>query len=405
MATRDLSRRRLLQGGAALVGGATVGGAALAVVSRTEPAAAEITHGGVRLPFYGVHQAGVETAQQAHAWFVGLDTIDGVGRGDAARLMRLWTDDAARLTQGTGALADQEHELAAQPARLTITVGVGPTLFTSLRMDDRRPASLRPLPGFPIDKLEPCWDQTDLLLQVAADDLIAVSHAVRVLTRDARSFATVRWVQKGFIRARGTMPAGTTPRNLLGQVDGTANPVPGSDDFARIVWKKDGPSAWHGGTSLVLRRIRFALETWEQLGRADREQVMGRRIADGAPLTGGGERAPLDLDALDHGLPVVPEFAHVRQAHATTPDEVFLRRGYSYDDTAATQADVGLLFAAYMVDIDRQLLPVQRRLAELDLLNRWTTPVGSAVFAILPGCLEGGWLGERLLRDEGEPSE
>jgi dye decolorizing peroxidase len=50
-----------------------------------------------------------------------------------------------------------------------------------------------------------------------------------------------------------------------------------------------------------------------------------------------------------------------------------------------------------MADIDRQFVPVQRRLAELDLLNQWTTPVGSAVFAILPGCAEGGWLGESVL--------
>ena len=46
----------------------------------------------------------------------------------------------------------------------------------------------------------------------------------------------------------------------------------------------------------------------------------------------------------------------------------------------------------------RQFLPVQHRLAELDLLNEWTTPIGSAVFAIPPGCEEGGWIGEQLFR-------
>lgn len=42
-------------------------------------------------------------------------------------------------------------------------------------------------------------------------------------------------------------------------------------------------------------------------------------------------------------------------------------------------------------------MPVQQRLAEKDLLNIWTTPVGSAVFAILPGAREGEILGEALL--------
>ncbi len=40
--------------------------------------------------------------------------------------MKLWTEDAARLTQGRPALADTEPELAAEPSRLTVTVGWGP---------------------------------------------------------------------------------------------------------------------------------------------------------------------------------------------------------------------------------------------------------------------------------------
>ena len=31
------------------------------------------------------------------------------------------------------------------------------------------------------------------------------------------------------------------------------------------------------------------------------------------------------------------------------------------------------------------------------LLNEWTTPIGSAVFAIPPGCVEGGYIGDTLL--------
>jgi dye decolorizing peroxidase len=397
---RSVSRRRLLQGGAALAGGAALGAAAVTVARGDDAAVAEPVHGADTLPFHGVHQAGVETVPQAHAWFVALDLVDGGDRSAAVRLMRLWTDDATRLTQGGGPLADQEPELAARPARLTVTLGFGPSLFASLGLEHRRPPSLRPLPAFAVDRLDPRWGEADLLLHVAADDLVTVSHAVRVLTRDARSLATVRWVQRGFLRARGTEPAGTTPRNLLGQVDGTVNPVAGTADFARAVWIDDGPEALRGGSLLVLRRIRFDLDRWEEIGRSDRELVIGRRIADGAPITGGDERTPVDLEATSDGLSVVPEFAHVRRARARNPDEVFLRRGYSFDDSDAASfpgGDTGLLFCSYQADIDRQFVPVQRRLADLDLLNRWTTPVGSAVFAILPGVREGGWLGESVL--------
>ena len=40
---------------------------------------------------------------------------------------------------------------------------------------------------------------------------------------------------------------------------------------------------------------------------------------------------------------------------------------------------------------------MQQRLDLADLLNEWTTATGSAVFAVMPGFAEGGWLGDTLL--------
>ena len=76
-----------------------------------------------------------------------------------------------------------------------------------------------------------------------------------------------------------------------------------------------------------------------------------------------------------------------------------MRRGWNYDEapTGSAISDSGLLFLSYQADVDRQFVPLQRRLDELDLLNEWTTPIGSAVFAIVPGCAPGGYLGETLL--------
>ena len=279
---------------------------------------------------------------------------------------------------GRGALADQERELAGVPARLTVTVGVGASLFARLGLEAHRPPSLRPLPAFAIDRLDPRWGEADLLLQVGADDLLTVAHAVRVLTRDVRSIATVRWTQRGFGRARGSVPSGETPRNLLGQVDGTVNPQPGTEDFgARGVGDR--------GAGVVARR-HHARRTPHAHGprplgdgsaALDRELVVGRRLADGSPLTGGIERDAVDLEAVDRdGLPVVPEAAHVRAARAQSPDERFLRRGFTYDDTAEPGGDAGLIFCALMADVDRQFVPVQRRIAEADLLNALGHPGG-----------------------------
>ncbi|MFI5541344.1 Dyp-type peroxidase [Nocardia sp. NPDC051900] len=400
MADRDeprparINRRRLLGGGAAAAGVAGVGLGASARTGRREsgPSAREAT-----VPFYGPHQAGIDTLPQSHAAFVAFDLRPGVRRDDLVGLLRIWTGDAARLTEGRPALADTEAELALHPARLTVTVGFGPAVFTAAGLEHRRPSWLRPLPPFAIDRLESAWTGGDLLLQICAEEATTVSHAVRVLCRSVTSLVTVRWVQRGF---RDAAP-GRTPRNLMGQVDGTVNLAPGTPEFARLVWDDGATQPWlRGGTSCVLRRIAMTLDTWDRIDREERELTVGRTIADGAPLTGTGEFDEPDFAAVDaNGIPVIPPSSHIARAHHTHDGERFLRRGYNYDDapTPGATSNSGLLFAAYQRDVDTQFLPVQRRLAEFDALNVWTTPIGSAVFAIPPGVASpGGYLGQPL---------
>jgi dye decolorizing peroxidase len=409
----SLSRRRFLTGGAAAVGGVAAAGAGFAVgrasapVPPPPPPPPADAVGRAVEPFHGPHQAGVATGVQAVGVFVALDLAPGTDRDALVRLMRLWTTDAERLTQGRPTLADTQPELATAPARLTMTVGYGPGVFDAAGLADQRPAWLAPLPPFGIDRLEDRWSGGDLLLHLAGDDPMAVAHAQRMALRSAAAFAGVRWVQSGFVRGAGVAASGTTPRNLMGQVDGTANPPP--EDFDGVVWVGPGTGApaWlQGGTGMVLRRIRMLLDTWDALDRGQREQVIGRRLDTGAPLTGTAERDPPDFEAVGpDGLLVIPEFAHIRLANATSsaPDAPtgtrILRRPFSYDDGVLPDGspDVGLLFAAYAADIGAQFVPIQQRLAEQDLLNTWTTPVGSAVFALPPGTEPGGWIGEPLL--------
>lgn len=387
-------RRGLLVGsGLAVAGlGAGIAGTHAAEAIRSTTTAPAL------VPFHGDHQAGVETPIQAHGVFAAFDLRDGVGREAARRLLVLLTDDADRLMRAEPAIADQEPELATTPARLTVTVGFGPGWFTALGLDDHRPTGFAELPGFDIDRLEKRWSGGDLLLQVAADDPTVLSHAVRHLSKTVRSFAAPRWMQRGFTTPM-TAPDSATPRNLFGQVDGTVNPMSGTDDFAGVVWS-DEPGWFTGGTTLVLRRIAMQLDTWDELDVVDKELSVGRRLSDGSPLTGTREDDPVDLAATDSsGLPVIPRFAHAARAAARREDERFLRRSYNYDDGLGEgRADVGLLFAAYQADLTRQFLPVQQRLAAEDMLNTWTVPIGSAVFALPPGCAPGGFLADGLIK-------
>ncbi|MFG1922568.1 Dyp-type peroxidase [Cryptosporangium sp. NPDC048952] len=386
-----MSRRGLLTGGAAAVGGALVGAASATAVTASstdpQPAAdpAPADYGSQTVPFHGARQAGIDTPPQAFASFLGLTLKPGTDRKALGRMLRLLTDDVARLTQGRPALGDTEADLALTPARLTVTFGFGPGLYTAAGL----PPAVTTLPKFGIDRLEPRWTGGDLLLQICADDPTTVAHAQRMLIKDARPFGAIRWVQRGFRRGRGVEADGATHRNLMGQLDGTVNPKP------------DNPAVWNGNaTTMVLRRIRMEIETWDKLSRTDKELVTGRRLDSGAPLTGKHEHDEPDFTAVDPtGLPVMPDFSHVTRAHVSDERMRILRRPYSYDGEPDAEGvpDSGLIFAAFQADVVTQFLPIQQRLAEQDLMNQWITPIGSAVFAIPPGCGEGGWIGDQLL--------
>jgi deferrochelatase/peroxidase EfeB len=114
-----------------------------------------------------------------------------------------------------------------------------------------------------------------------------------------------------------------TPRNLMGFKDGTSNPS--IDDLAameKFVWVgNEGPDWMRGGSYVVLRRIRIALEHWDRMPLYFQEQAIGRHKYSGAPLGLRNEFDPLDLNAADKdGNPVIPESAHVRLAAAARND-------------------------------------------------------------------------------------
>jgi dye decolorizing peroxidase len=225
-----------------------------------------------------------------------------------------------------------------------------------------------------------------------------------VLLKNVRSMTRQRWRQSGFRNAHGSNRPGGSMRNLMGQVDGTANLHDGQA-FDRYVWADGAAAPWFaGGTVLVIRRIRAEMDTWDELDRPSKELTVGRRLDTGAPLTGRTESDEPDLGATVDGIPVIPPNSHVALARHRTDDEQFLRRPYNYDDPPRDDrtTDSGLIFASYQRDPARQFVPVQQRLAAGDALNQWITTIGSATFAILPGVsTPGGFVGESLLGSQG----
>jgi dye decolorizing peroxidase len=347
-------------------------------------------------PWQGEHQAGIVTPAQGFATLTAYDLRDGVDALRLERLMRIWTDDVSRLAEGRPGLTDTEPELAAHPARLTITVGLGPGAFDRTGLEAQRPAWLAPLPPYSIDALEDAWTGGDLMVQACGEDPSTVAHAARYLAKEAADFASVRWAQHGFRNAAGQVPASMTFRNQFGQLDGSSN-LQGEE--GEHVWITDDAPAWlRGGTTMVVRRIHMNLDKWDELDRVGREVIVGRRLGDGAPLTGGDEFTPPDLEAVNElGFPAIDAAAHIRRARTGDPTQRILRRPYSYEAAPSViPSDTGQIFIAFQADLEHQFLPVQARLAELDLLNQWTTPIGSAVFAIPRGVREGEFLAQDL---------
>lgn len=391
-----VNRRRLLTGGAA----ALAAGAVVTASGVANSAVVDHGFGTDAEPFYGPHQAGIATAPQAHGVFLAFDvkpTDTRSERDTVAAILRLWTVDAARLTAGRPAVADTEPELATRPARLTVTVGLGPGLLG--RLGATAPRSARDLPEFGPDRIQERWSGGDLLLQICGDDPVSVAHATRVLTKNVRAMAVQRWRQAGFRNARGADRQGTSMRNLMGQVDGTVNLAP--VEFDELVWLGDEVyPGLAGGTLMVLRRIEMQLDTWDELDRESKELTVGRTLDSGAPLTGHRETDEPDFTLARNGIPVIPPNSHIALARHRHDGERFLRRPYNYDDPPepGQTSNTGLIFATYQRDIDTQFLPVQQRLAQFDALNQWTTAIGSSVFVILPGVRSPeGYLGQELL--------
>ncbi len=300
------------------------------------------------------------------------------------------------------------------PARLTVTLGFGPSLFgvgapDRFGLRSRWPMALAPVPPLPGDRIDGRAAGGDLTVQACADDAMVAFHAVHRLAGVAGSAASVRWAQACFNEAA---VARGTPRNLTGFKDGTFNPTTG-EELDEFVWVGPGQGAsWmHGGTYVVVRRIRILLAAWDALPPGDQERVIGRHKGSGAPLGARREEDPLDLAATDAaGRPVIPLDAHVRVA---SPHEnwgqTILRRSYSYNDGVAPSApaadggpargalDAGLLFVAYQQNPRLGAVPILGRLARHDALRRFTVHTASAVAAVPPAAPgPGHWVGERL---------
>ncbi|PIJ48349.1 peroxidase [Erwinia sp. OLTSP20] len=367
-------------------------------------------------PFYGQHQAGIITPQQAAMMLVSFDVLAS-DKAELVRLFRLLTQRIAFLTRGGAAPLQQNPQLPPldsgilgaeiYPDNLTMTVSVGASLFDErFGLQQHKPSKLTTMTRFANDALDAKLCHGDLLIQICANTNDTVIHALRDIIKNTPDLLSVRWRREGFISDHAARSRGKeTPVNLLGFKDGTANPDTRDQQLMNeMLWvtqQQQEPGWAVGGSYQAVRIIQFHVEMWDRTPLREQENIFGRQKSSGAPLGMQAERDVPDYQKdLDGSL--IPLDAHIRLANprtAETRSSLMLRRGYSYSlgVSASGQLDMGLLFVCYQHDLEKGFITVQKRLNG-EALEEYIKPIGGGYFFVLPGIVNHQhYLGQSLL--------
>jgi deferrochelatase/peroxidase EfeB len=404
---RSFLRGALGAGVGAGVAGVALGGAGGYALRASQPTpeaqvAADQAESGRRpaVAFHGPHQAGILAAPQPQTSVIAFNaTADG--RGELTDLLRALTSRARFLTSGglpaptgIGAPPSDSGTLGPSvvPDGLTVTVGVGSTLFDDrYGLAARKPSLLTSMRTFPDDELDPAQCGGDLVVQLSAGHSDTVLHALRDITKHTRGAMQVSWRMDG--STSPARPAGTIPRNHFGFMDGISNPdVTDAATMKNLVWvdaSTSGEPSWTaGGSYFVVRLIRMLTEFWDRVSIAEQEEMIGRRRPSGYPLDANSIHATPNF-SLDPSGGAIPLTAHMRLANprtSPTADSRILRRAYNYDRgiDSVGNLDMGLLFTCFQQDLKRQFEAVQTRLIGEPMVD-YITPFGGGYFFALPG--------------------
>jgi deferrochelatase/peroxidase EfeB len=415
------SRRQVLMGvggaGGALVLGAGTVSAAEAVGRQVTDAPSGENNTTERVPFYGIHQAGVVTPRPA-AGIVAAFVVAAQTPEELEQMFRRLTKRIEFLTQG-GETPSLDPKLppadsgilgpVIAPDNLTATVGLGASLFGKFPwLAPLKPKRLQRMTQFPNDALIADMCHGDLSLQFSANLQDTNIHALRDIVKNLPEFLVLRWMQEGDVPVIPPKADGTTEsaRNFLGFHDGSANPDSTNDVLMKsVVWaggSDDEPEWARDGTYQVVRIIRNFVERWDRTPLKEQEDIIGRRKASGAPFDGDDEHDTPDYSD-DPSGDVTPLDAHIRLANprtAETRENLMLRRPFNYSNgvTKAGQLDQGLLFIAYQADLEKGFIAVQNRLNG-EPLEEYIKPVGGGYFFILPGARDvNDYLGRSLIQ-------
>ena len=158
-------------------------------------------------------------------------------------------------------------------ARLTCTVGIGSRVWETLT-GQKRPAELHPFREIKGVAHTAIATPGDLLFHIRAERQDLCFELERLLLAALGPAVTVEDEVSGFRYFDS--------RDLLGFVDGTANPTGLDLPEATLVGEEDPQSS--GGSYVVVQKYLHPLSSWQSLTTEQQETIIGRTKADGVEL-------------------------------------------------------------------------------------------------------------------------
>jgi porphyrinogen peroxidase len=252
-----------------------------------------------------------------------------------------------------------------------VVLGIGPSLAAALDAQVPGLHEFRALSGHGVEV--PSTPQT-LWCWVRGDDLGDLLHLTRKVQKALSPAFAVSHVVDAFRHALGESGHG---RDLTGFEDGTENPVGDAAEKAAFV---QGQGEGLDGSSFVaVQQWVHDLDAFEAVGDAERDDVIGRRLADNEEI---GDS---------------PESAHVKRTaqESFEPPAFVLRRSMPW----MMSMQAGLMFVAFGQSFDAFEAQMRRMAGEdddvTDALFRISRPVSGSHFWCPP--MRGGKLDLRRI--------
>jgi deferrochelatase/peroxidase EfeB len=247
------------------------------------PPAAIIAAGAAAVDIYASRYAG-QVERQRHLHIVTLDIAAQTLEALRESLIALTTFARHQMAKRPPTSHDRPYDPLVQNRRVSVTIGFGATLFTTVNGDDRfglaagKPTWLKVMRSTEGDDSRFCPRDhvSDLVVLVASDDVYVNEYIFgRLYYRSVHPGLVVRTVERGYARPDSREPSGfedglTNPRDLS-----TRDRERSMHELVYVRADDDEPAWCVNGTYLAYRKIRRRMAGFFQLSAEQQTAVFG----------------------------------------------------------------------------------------------------------------------------------